>query len=144
MTKENGMWSIRAAGLVLIVVVGATSSLRGQEESPILTQVKANLKDPDRPFTMVVLAKLKDGTGPQFERAFAKAIRGTRQEKGNRAYDLNRDARHPHLYMVYERWTNLAALDYHLKTPHITTLLSEIGDLLAEPPEVKVLVPAGE
>ena len=38
----------------------------------------------------------------------------------------------------------LAALEAHLKTAHIGMLLAELGDLLAGPPEVRVLLPAGD
>lgn len=137
------MLSMRVAAIVL--VVGLAAEAAGQEkENPILAQVKASLKDPGKPFTMMVMARVKEGSEKQFETAFAKAIRGTRQEKGNRAYDLNRDAKMPSSYIVYERWLDLAALEHHLRTQHIQTLLAEIGDLLAGPPEVRVFLPAGE
>jgi quinol monooxygenase YgiN len=117
----------------------------GQEKpNPIVATVKAALKDPSRPFTLVVQIQLKEGNGDKFEAAFAKAIKATRKEKGCLAYDLNRDTKTPTGYQVYERWSNLAALEAHLKSEHITTLLREIGDLLASPPEGRVLLPAGE
>jgi quinol monooxygenase YgiN len=116
----------------------------GQEkEHPIAAQVKAALKDPGRPFTLVVHLKIKEGAAEKFEAAFAKAAQPTRQEKGNRAYDLNRDAQAPTKYLLYERWQDLSALDEHLKTPYITKLLSEVQELQDGPPEVSVLLPAG-
>ncbi|MSQ97316.1 MAG: antibiotic biosynthesis monooxygenase [Gemmataceae bacterium] len=129
----------------LIVALALVAQAPAQDkENPIATEVKANLKDPTKPFTMFVHVKIKVGAGSKFEAAFAKAIVGTRKEKGNKAYDLNRSVKAPNEYVVYERWQDLAALQAHLKTPHITTLLTEIGDLLDGPPEVKALLPAGE
>jgi quinol monooxygenase YgiN len=61
-----------------------------------------------------------------------------------RAYDLNRDTKTPTQYLVYERWQDVAALEAHLKTPYITKLLAELGDLVAAPPEASVFVPAGD
>jgi quinol monooxygenase YgiN len=113
------------------------------QNNPIEREVKAHLKDPGKPFTMFVRVKIKHGAGPRFEAAFAKAITETRKEKGNKAYDLNRSENGTE-YIVYERWDNFAALQFHLKLPHITTLLEQIGDLLDGPPEVKVFFPAGE
>lgn len=131
--------------LALAVLTASAARTAAQEkENPIVAQVKAGLKEAGKPFTMMVLARVKDGAEKQFEDAFAKAIRATRREKGNRAYDLNRDVQMPSVYFVYERWQDLAALEAHLRTPHITALLAEIGDLLASPPEVRVLLPAGE
>lgn len=115
-----------------------------ENEHPIVTSVKANLKDPRKPFTILVHLKIKEGTAGKFESAFAKAIAGTRKEKGNKAYELNRSTKSPTEYVVYERWTDLAALRDHLKTPHITALLADIGDLLEGPPEAKVFLPAGD
>ena len=114
-----------------------------QQESPILTQVKAAVKDPAQPFTLVLRLKIKEGTAMKFEAAFATAAKETHKEKGNRAYDLNRDAKTPTQYLIYERWQNVAALEAHLKTPHITKLLAERGDLVAAAPEANVLVPVG-
>lgn len=129
--------------VALLILLGGVGTGRAQEH-PIAAQVKAKLKDPSKPFTMVVLVKLKDGSTEKFEAAFAKATKETRKEKGSLAYDLNRDADDATRYMVYERWKSLAALEAHLKTPHITALLGEIGELMANPPEVRVLTPVGE
>ncbi len=131
------------APLMLAVALVARASAQDKEH-PVAREVKASLKDASKPFTMVLHVKLKDGAAAKFESAFAKAIRETRKEKGNKAYDLNRSTKVANEYIIYERWQNLAALNAHLNSPHITTLLATIGDLLAEPPAVKVLVPAGE
>jgi quinol monooxygenase YgiN len=128
-----------SAGLVLVARAPAQ-----EQEHPIVDAVKAKIGDPARPFTMFVHLKVKDGAAEKFEASFAKAIAGTRKEKGNRAYDLNRMGKDSSEYVVYERWQNLDALRFHVKTPHITNLLAEIGDLLAGPPEVKSAIPAGE
>lgn len=85
--------------------------------------------------------KLKEGTADQFEKAFAPAIRATLKEKGCAAYQLNRNPRSPLNYMVYERWSDLPALEAHLRSAHITTLLEQVGDLLADAPVVQVLEP---
>jgi quinol monooxygenase YgiN len=113
------------------------------QENPIVARVKAAVKDPARPFTLVLRLKLKEGAAAKFEAAFAKAATATHQEKGNRAYDLNRDTQTPTQYLLYERWQNLPALEAHLKTPYITKLLAETGEMMAAPPESNILVPVG-
>jgi quinol monooxygenase YgiN len=130
--------------LAACILFGVSPLLAQEKENPIAEKVKAELQDRERPFTMIVIVKVKEGAGEKFETAFAKAIAGTRKEKGNIRYELNRAAKQDTRYLVYERWRNFAALDAHLKTPHITTLLTEIGDLLEAPPEVHVLIPASE
>jgi autoinducer 2-degrading protein len=132
-----------ASVLALLALLPAAASGQ-QEPNPIATQIKAALKDPTKPFTMMVHLQIKEGMQEKFEAAFAKAIKGTRKEKGFLAYDLNRDAKDPTRFVVYERWKNLADLEEHLKTSHITTLLSELKEMLAAAPEAKVFLPAGE
>jgi quinol monooxygenase YgiN len=124
---------------------GAISRASADEkESPIVAKVKAAVKGTDRPFVLVVRFKVKEGAAEKFEAAFAKATQETRKEKGNRAYDLNRDTQTPTHYLLYESWHDLAALEAHLKTPYITKLLADTKDLQAGPPEGSILVPAGE
>jgi quinol monooxygenase YgiN len=133
--------------LVLAILTGwvfVVSPARAQEkESPIAARVKAAVKDPAKPFTLIVRFKLKEDATAKFEVAFTIAAKATRQKKGNRAYDLNRDTQTPTQYLLYERWQNLSSLEAHLKTPYITKLLAETGEMMADPPELSVFVPAG-
>jgi quinol monooxygenase YgiN len=133
---------LRATPL-LVAALALVSPARAQE-NPIEAQVKASLKDPAKPFTMLITLKIKDGAAAKFEAAFAKAAAGTRKEKGNKAYDLSRSTKSANEYVVYERFLSLAALQEHLKADHTTALLTELPELLDGPPEVKVLVPVGE
>src|SRR5205823_11280677 len=106
------MW---AGGAVLALVPFLAPAARGQSElHPIASQVKAELKDPAKPFLLVVRLQVKEGMGQKFEAAFAKAQKETRKEKGCSAYDLSRDTKEPTRYRVYERWRSLADLDTHL------------------------------
>jgi quinol monooxygenase YgiN len=106
--------------------------------------VRATVKDPAKPFTLVVVLKLKDGSGPQFEAWFAKVAKESRKEKGNRAYDLSRSVKEPAQYLVYERWDNLAALEAHLKSPHFQEAAAALTGVVAGPPEIRILVPVGD
>jgi quinol monooxygenase YgiN len=132
-----------AVGLLAVLAVPAVTA--GQDkDDPILAVVKPRLKDPDRPFTLVIRVQGKEGAGERFEAAFARARRATRQEKGNLAYDLNRDAQEPARYLVYERWRSLADLEAHLRAAHVKALLAELPEVTVGAPEIQVLVPAGE
>lgn len=130
--------------LAFLATTAMSVAADDEKPNPIVAEVKANLKDVAKPFTMLVFIQVKEGSEEKFEAAFAKAIAGTRKEKGNLAYQLNRDVKKRGAYVVYERWNDLAALDAHMKTPHIAALRRETGDLRAGPSEVKVFVPAGE
>jgi quinol monooxygenase YgiN len=129
--------------LIVAAIVGGEVAAQ-EKEHPIVTTVKANVKDPSKPFTMLVHIKIKDGAAAQFEMAFARAITETRKEKGNLVYQLNRSAKSPNEYIVYERWRDVAALQAHVTAPHIQALFAATGELRAGPPQVDVLVPVGE
>ena len=135
---------LAAALLLAATVLVVPRAAGGDKPDPIAAQVKASLKDPGKPFTMVVTLRAKEGAGEKIAAAFAKAVKATRRENGCVAYDLSRDTKAPDQYLVYERWRSLAALEAHLKSQHITALLGELGDLLAGPPTVRVLLPVGE
>ncbi len=129
---------------LLLAIAIVTEASAQQKENPIVAAVKANVKDPSKPFTMLVYIKVKEGAAGKFENAFAKAVTETRKEKGNLAYDLNRSTKNPNEFVVYERWRNLTALEAHLKSAHIQALFAATGDLRTGPPDAKILVPAGE
>lgn len=131
-----------ARSFVLMGIVVCFCSTAMAQEDPIAAQVKAGLKDLKKPFTMVVELKVKENRTEAFEKAFRKAIKGTRKEKGNIRYELNRDTKEAGRYLVYERWKDFAALEAHLKTEHIKTLVGALGDLLDGPLKVQVLIPA--
>jgi quinol monooxygenase YgiN len=130
-----------AMALLLLATPGVVAQ---PDTAPIVADVKSQLKDPTKPFTMFVTLQVKDGMQAKFEAAFAKASKATRKEKGALAYDLNHDAKDATRYIVYERWKSLADLEAHLKSPHITALLTELKELLTGPPELRVAVPAAE
>jgi quinol monooxygenase YgiN len=130
--------------MVFLLMVAPGTAQDKDKPNPIEAEVKANLKDLTKPFVLIVHLKIKDGAAEKFEAAFAKGRAGTRKEKGNKTYDLSRSTKTPTEYIVYERWTNFAALQAHLKEAHFTTLIAEISELLAGPPSGKVFLPAGE
>jgi quinol monooxygenase YgiN len=131
-------------GAVAMTVLLAGRAPAQDQPHPIAVMVKGVLKDPNMPFTLLVRFQAKEGAGEKLEAAFAKAAKATRQEKGCLVYQLNRDLKMSNNYVLYERWQNLAALEAHLKSQHITTLLTELNDLRAAQPEVEVLVPVAE
>jgi quinol monooxygenase YgiN len=114
------------------------------DDHPVVAAVKTKLKDPDKPFVMLVKVKIKPGMNEKFTALFAEAIKGTRKEVGNLAYDLNADADDGQTYVVYEKWKSLKALEEHLKAEYVTKLLGSLTNLADGAPEIKVCLPAGE
>jgi quinol monooxygenase YgiN len=143
LARLDAMVTCLVIGVLTAVAVPAVAAAQDKED-PILALVKSHLKDPDRPFTLAIRLQAKDGAGDRLEAAFAKSRRETRREKGNLAYDLNRDTAEPSHYLVYERWKSLADLESHLKTSYVKALLAELPELTVGTPEFHVLIPAGE
>lgn len=129
---------------VLMLVASAQLLRAGEKDNPIVEAAKANVADAKKPFTMLVIVTVKEGQGKALEDLMKPCIAATRKEKGCIAYDLNRDPKEVTKYHVYERWQSVAALEHHMQTEHIKTLLSKIGDVIAGPPEVKFYVVSGE
>jgi quinol monooxygenase YgiN len=61
----------------------------------------------------------------------------TRKEKGCVTYELLRDKADPSEFVFVEEWTDDAALDAHLATPHLQEALAKAKPLLAADPVVR-------
>lgn len=144
MSMRCGVGGMCLAISLLVVLWNSNRVVGEDEENPVIASVKSRLKNPDKPFTLIVRVQVKEGADKQFEAAFAKAIPASRKEKGNLAYDLNRDTENPSRYLVYERWKNLAALEDHFKTAHLKALLAELPKVTDGAPESQILLPAAE
>src|SRR5262249_44091509 len=104
----------------------------------------AQLKDPAKPFTLIVRMRMRDGTQDEVDAAFARARGPTLRELGAIAFDLNREAADPNTVVVYERWRSLRDIEAHLRAPHVSELRSAFNGMIVGLPEVSVLTPAGE
>jgi quinol monooxygenase YgiN len=61
----------------------------------------------------------------------------TRQEQGCISYTLVQNNADPTDFTFIEEWESDAALDAHLKTPHITAGLEKIPTMLQAPPDIR-------
>ncbi len=84
---------------------------------------------------LIVIATMKAKSGK--ERELAEVLKKfgapTRREAGCIQYDLHVDNGDPGSFAFYERWSDEAALDAHLKTPHIASGFAAMNPLLAGP-----------
>jgi len=62
-----------------------------------------------------------------------------RKEQGSLRYDLHTQQKKSGVqFLFYEIWKDGAALEAHLKTPHMVTFLEKTKDMLAAPLQVDV------
>lgn len=83
--------------------------------------------------TVIAHATAKPGKEEELAKALQSMVVPTRAEKGCINYDLHQSPENPSQFLFHENWTDKAALDAHLKTPHITSAVAVAKDLLAEP-----------
>ena len=57
----------------------------------------------------------------------------SRKDPGCREYTLMEVESEPGRFLTFERWSGHAALEGHMKTPHIAALGPKLGALLAKP-----------
>ncbi len=109
-----------------------------------LDGVKAQLKDPAKPFTLLVELRAKKGRGDDLAKAFVEHVRMTRTEAGALRFDLNRDAADPDAFVLYERWADLKSLQGHFESAwmkKVSAAMTEHGD---GAPKLRVLLPSAE
>ncbi len=60
-------------------------------------------------------------------------VEKSRTEPGCKSYALLEVQSEPGRFLTFESWTDKAALDAHMKTPHIAELVPKLTDILAKP-----------
>ena len=61
----------------------------------------------------------------------------TRKEAGCVRYDLLQNNADPTDFTFDEEWESDAALDAHLRTPHISAALARMPEFVASPPDIR-------
>jgi quinol monooxygenase YgiN len=112
----------------------------GQSADP-LAPIRAALKDPAKPFTLIVEFKLRPGAAAEARDVVESAVAATRKEPGNAAYACHHDPAEPDTLVFLETWNGLAALESHVAADYTRALLEKLGSLAAEPMKLRVLAP---
>jgi quinol monooxygenase YgiN len=127
-------------GLAALAVVGMFSAASAADDHPAVALVKSKVKDPTKPFALLVTIKAKAGKGKDLEATFAPCLAATKKEPGCIAYELNRDPDDPTMYVMYEKFKSVAALEAHLKLEHTVKLLKALESLTDGDIKVKAYV----
>ncbi|MFO1464253.1 MAG: putative quinol monooxygenase [bacterium] len=61
----------------------------------------------------------------------------TRQEPGCLRYELHQNSEDPTDFVFLEEWESHAAIDAHMKSPHVQAALPLVGEFLLAPPEIR-------
>ncbi len=84
---------------------------------------------------------VKPGKNAAFEAAFREMQKAIRErEPGNFYYDLFVTPEDPQMYVIMERYRNVAAVAAHNQTDHIKKVLADIRDLMDAPLQPQRLI----
>jgi quinol monooxygenase YgiN len=130
--------------LCLLSLTFLSVSVIRADESPVVTAAKKALSDPAKSFAMTSLLKVKAGKEKEFEAAYDEHVKATRAEKGCLAADLYRDPERAGVYLIHERWKDVAALSAHMSADHTTAILKKFGGWLEASAPGKFYTVVGE
>jgi quinol monooxygenase YgiN len=86
--------------------------------------------------TVVATFVARPGKEAELRAALIGLVAPTRKEAGCINYDLHISTESPAKFLFHENWTDKAALEAHLLTPHIQALLPRVDGLCAEAPSI--------
>ena len=91
----------------------------------------------------VMIAKLYalEGQEQAGHALLKEAQTSTHDEAGCRLYALHVDDADPRSFVMIEIWDDDAALESHIASPHIQTLISRSEGVFTGPPEIQMLNP---
>jgi autoinducer 2-degrading protein len=84
-------------------------------------------------YAVIVRIRLKPGTADAFLRACEDNHRGSRQEPGNRRWDVLRVIGEADRFLLDELYVDEAAFKAHQQTAHYLRWKDAVADLMAEP-----------
>lgn len=123
------------------VMAGHTTAADEPQASPLDALVarvqKAGLTD--KPFGLVVSLKLREDKIEAFLPVARKAQAASRKEPGCAEYTFHQSAETATEFYVTEKWKNLKALQDHFASPHFQEMAGQLGDLLTESPQIRIV-----
>lgn len=133
---------IHAVFAVVFGVFAMSHPAHGEEVGPttedLIAPIRAQLVDPDQPFDIFIKITLIPGQERAFEEAFASRMAATRAEPGNELFELSVHPSMPNVYMLHERWRDLASVEAHMEEEHMRTFWPLYFPMIARVPEFEV------
>jgi len=75
----------------------------------------------------------KPGSADALRALMVPFAKKSRREPGCQVYTLLEVQSEPGRFLTFERWTNKAALEVHMTTPHIKEIVPKLESVLAKP-----------
>ena len=92
--------------------------------------------------TVMARIKARKGMEKKVKEELLSLVVPTRSERGCINYDLHESADNPALFMLYENWKDMRALDKHLETPYLRSFMERVRGSLTGPVQITLWVMA--
>ena len=89
--------------------------------------------------TIIGTVVAKPETRDELLHILSAQVAPTRAEPGCINYDFHCDQADPNVFVFYENFASKAALEDHLKQPHLKPLMDRLDELLAKPVDIRFL-----
>lgn len=89
------------------------------------------MKDKDI-ITLVVPVKARNDKKDAVRKRLVELARQTVKEKGNICYNVHEEVESPGSFIIYEKWKNRKALDFHMEQEYLKSFLSDSSKLLSK------------
>ena len=86
---------------------------------------------------VVARFKSKPGRSEELKNFLLALIPPTRREAGCLRYELHQNGGDPSDFVFLEEWESDAAIDAHMRSPHVQIALPRVGDFLSDPPDIR-------
>lgn len=93
--------------------------------------------------TVVATIKVKAGQEEKVKKALLELSEATHREPGCKTYDLHQSIEHRGMFVFYEIWASLEALDAHMKSAHLAACRDKIKDALDGEIDIRRLAKIG-
>ena len=87
---------------------------------------------------IIAVLQAKVGKENEMENALKDMISKVKSEEGTLAYILHRAQNEVGKFLIYEKYKDQAAFDYHSSTPYFQELFGKIGPLLTSQPIIEM------
>jgi quinol monooxygenase YgiN len=84
------------------------------------------------PYAVIVTSHAKPECAEALKSHLLTLLEATNKELGAIAVNLHRDRFNPNIFVLYEVWRDVAALEKHLTQPHAIAYQSVAADYLAQ------------
>ena len=88
---------------------------------------------------MIITARLKAKAGSEhkMEQLLTDMVAKVATEPGALAYTVHRSAADPTVFLIYEKYTDGKAFEFHAKSPHFAELSGSLGEILDGAPDIQ-------